>query len=83
MVDLSDEMDELARALGTPTGAGERLVQFVAADPGEGVSTLARAFAFKAAEKARRGVWLIELDLMGGGQYGEIASDPEDYGFLG
>jgi hypothetical protein len=83
VVDLSDEMEELAEALAPATGAGARLVQFVAADPGEGVSTVARAFALKAAERAKRAVWLIELDLMGGVQYGEIAADPEHYGFLG
>ena len=76
-------MEDLARALQPPSGAGARLVQFVAADPGEGVSTIARAFALKLAGAARKGVWLIELDLMRGGQYADLAADLETHGFLG
>ena len=76
-------MEDLARALEPPPGGGARLVQFVAAEPGEGVSTIARAVALRLAAGARKGVWLIELDLMRGGQYAEIAADPGSYGFLG
>jgi hypothetical protein len=83
MVDLSDEMSDLARALGPGGGNSARLVQFVAGEPGEGASTCAREFARVVAEGATRGVWLIELDLMRGEQYTAISEDPETYGFLG
>jgi len=83
MVDLSDEMFDLARALGPATGDSARLVQFVSGESGEGTSTCAREFARVVAERAVKGVWLIELDLMRGDQYAAISEDPETYGFVG
>ncbi len=83
MVDLASEMAELLHALGPSPGAEGRVVQFVAASAGEGVSTVAREFARLASERSRRGVWLVELDVMSGEQYAAIAADPERYGFIG
>jgi len=83
MSDLSTEMEALAERLGPAPGAVARLVQFVAAEPGEGTSTLARAFALEVARTAIRPVWLIELDLMRGEQHSLISAEPEVYGRLG
>ena len=83
MVDLASEMAELLHALGPPPGGRGRVVQFVAATAGEGSSTVAREFARLASERTRRGVWLVELDVMSGEQYAAIAADPERYGFIG
>lgn len=76
-------MAALAERLGPAPGAVARVVQFVAAEPGEGVSTLARAFAVEVARTALRPVWLVELDLMRGEQHGLIHGDVEAYGRLG
>ena len=59
------------------------MVQFVAPEGGAGTSTIARAFAMQMAERARRGVWLVELDLMKGEQHEVIATDRETYGRMG
>ena len=83
MSDLSSEMAALAERLGPAPGAVARMVQFVAAEPGEGTSTLARAFALEMARTAIRPVWLIELDLMRGEQHHLISAEPEVYGRLG
>lgn len=85
MVDLSSEMAELWARLGfAEEGAGPgQVVQFVSAQAGEGVSTVAREFARFAAARARRGVWLIELDLLRAAQFNAIAVCPELYGELG
>jgi len=93
MVDLSKDMAALLERLdwgpagqgGAGPGPGDlgRVVQFVGAGPGEGVSTVAREFARVAAPRARRGVWLIELDLMKGDQHVAIEADPRLYGTLG
>ena len=90
MVDLSAEMAELSNRLGLAGDARSRgafrpahVLQFVAADPGEGVSTVAREFARHVAPGARRGVWLVELDLLSGRQFDAVAAAPELYGELG
>jgi Mrp family chromosome partitioning ATPase len=88
MVDLSKDMAALLERLDWgPSGQGPRglgrIVQFVGAEPGEGVSTVAREFARVAAPRVRRGVWLIELDLMRGDQHAAIEADPRLYGPLG
>jgi hypothetical protein len=84
MIDLSSEAAALEAALGPPFRPGVgRVVQFVSAERGEGTSTVAREFARHLCQKSRRGVWLVELDLMRGDQYASIAADPEHYGFLG
>jgi len=83
MSDLSSEMAALADRLGPAPGAVARLVQFVAPEPGEGASTLARAFAAEVAKTAVKPVWLVELDLMKGEQHGIIGAETEAYGRLG
>ena len=87
MVDLSSEMSTLAAglsaAVGVRPGGGGRVLQFVSAERGEGTSTVAREFARLVSQRAKMGVWLVELDLLKGEQYAAIASDPERYGFLG
>jgi len=82
MSDVSSEMASLAERLGPAPGVVARRVQFVAAEPGEGTSTLARAFAVEVARTALRPVWLIELDLMRGEQHQLISMEPEVYGRL-
>ena len=75
MLDLSAEMAELWTSLGASPGGGRgRVVEFIAAREGEGVSTVAREFAFYAARTMRRRVWLIDLDLMGQSQAQVIAA---------
>jgi Mrp family chromosome partitioning ATPase len=64
MRDLRADLKELHRALSqTPATEGGRTVMFMSARSGEGVSSVAAAFAMLAAEQARRPVWLIDLDL--------------------
>jgi len=83
MSDLSSEMAGLAERLGPAPGAVARVVQFVAAEPQEGTSTLARAFAVEMAQSAVKPVWLVELDLMRGEQHALISEAAEAYGPLG
>jgi hypothetical protein len=83
MVDLSSEMATLAARLGPPPGAVARVIQFTAPTSGAGVSTVAREFCRHVAASARKGVWLVELDLMKGEQYDYIAADRESYGRIG
>jgi hypothetical protein len=83
MVDLSAEMAELWTSLGAPPGGRGRLVEFIAAREGEGVSTVAREFALYAARTMRRRVWLVDLDLMGQTQAAAIARDAKRFGALG
>jgi hypothetical protein len=83
MVDLTSEMAQLWTALGAPSVGGARAIQFVAASTGEGASTVAREFAYFAARRAPRPVWLVDLDLMNSPQHRAIAADPGRYGVLG
>jgi Mrp family chromosome partitioning ATPase len=83
MVNLTAEMAQLWASLGPPVQGHGRVVQFVAATKGEGASTIAREFARFAAGRSARPVWLVDLDLMGPGQHGAIAAEPERYGLLG
>jgi hypothetical protein len=83
MVDLSSDMAELCGRLAAVPGGPGRVLQFVSAQAGEGVSTVAREFARFAAQDARRGVWLVELDLFRSAHFDAIATDPETYGELG
>jgi hypothetical protein len=82
-MDLAAEMATLAERLGPPPGAAARIVQFVAPQAGTGTSTIAREFARHVARTARKGVWLVELDLMKGEQYDHIADDRETFGRIG
>src|SRR5579871_5878753 len=83
MLDLSAEMAELWGSLGAPPSGRGRLVEFIAARDGEGVSTVAREFAFHAARTLGRRVWLIDLDLMGQTQAAAVARAQGRYGELG
>lgn len=83
MVDLSADMHALAERLGPPPADGARVLQFVSARTGEGASTVAREFCRAVAPRARRGVWLVELDLMSGAQFDAVAAAPDLYGELG
>ena len=83
MVDLTAEMAQLLASLGPARPGQARVVQFVAATSGEGTSTVARELARFAAGRARRPVWLIDLDLMNAPQYTAVAADPARYGALG
>ena len=82
-MDLSAEMAELWESLGAPPSGRPLAVEFIAAREGEGVSTIAREFAFHLARRERRRVWLIDLDLMGQSQAQVIADDPVRFGELG
>ena len=56
MKDLRADLKDLHRALAqTPATDGGRTVMFISARSGEGVSSVAAAFALLAAEQARRG----------------------------
>src|SRR6185312_8795586 len=83
MVDLTAEMAQLWTALGAPSAGPPRAIQFVAASAGEGASTVAREFALFAARRARRAVWLVDLDLMNAPQHHAIEAEAQRYGMLG
>ena len=83
MVDLTSEMAQLWASL-EPAAIGQgRVIQFAAAAAGEGTSTVAREFARFAAGRARKPVWLVDLDLNGAAQYRAVAAEPARYGPLG
>lgn len=83
MVDLTAEMAELWTSLGAPPRGRAMTIEFIAARDGEGVSTVAREFAFHAARRVGRRVWLVDLDLMGQTQATGIDRDRVRYGELG
>lgn len=83
MVDLTAEMAGLWSALGPPRGARGRVIQIVAANSGEGTSTVARELARLAAVRARRPVWLVDADLFNQTQLDCVASMPDRFGRLG
>jgi Mrp family chromosome partitioning ATPase len=67
---LHDEMARLFAVLNPPLNEGRgRVLQFVAAQPGEGVSTIAREFARVAALQSPDNVLLLDLNTTGQGQY--------------
>ena len=82
-VDLSTEMDALWRTLGPASPGRGRVVQFVSATSGEGVSTITREFAFHAAQRAKKPVWLVELDLFKASQQAFVAEHARRYGEMG
>ncbi|MGH7015604.1 MAG: transcriptional regulator, partial [Caulobacteraceae bacterium] len=82
-VDLDAEMGELWRSLGAAPPGRARAVLFTAAAPAEGVSTIAREFAFWAARRASRRVWLVDMDLDLSPQASIIAAQSARYGQLG
>ncbi|HEX5378943.1 MAG TPA: sugar kinase, partial [Phenylobacterium sp.] len=79
MVDLSAEMADLWSALGAPAPGRARVVQIVAARQGEGASTVARELAHFAASRARRSVWLVDLDLLAATQHAAFAAEADRY----
>jgi Mrp family chromosome partitioning ATPase len=83
MVDLSAEMADLWASLGAPAAGRARVVQLIAARRREGTSTVARELAFHAAKRAPKGVWLVDLDLLGGTQHAALQADAARYGPLG
>lgn len=83
MIDLSQEMSELWTRIGPPPTGRCKVLQFVAARSGEGVSTVAREFARVAAAQTTRPVWLVDLDLWANAQVQAIGRAPQRYGALG
>lgn len=83
MVDLTSEMSGLWAALGPAPAHRGRVVAFVAATTGEGVSTVAREYARLAAVRARKPVWLIDGDLNQQGQLEAVGADSDRFGALG
>ncbi len=84
MVDLSDEMADLWASLGAPAVGRARVIQVIAARRGEGTSTVARELAFHAAKRGGpKGVWLVDLDLLGGTQHEVLGAGAGRYGALG
>jgi Mrp family chromosome partitioning ATPase len=82
-VDLSAEMQTLLRSLGPSSADRGRVIQFVSAASGEGTSTIAREFALCAAQRSRRPVWLIDLDVFGLTQQRAAAKQTKRFGELG
>ena len=76
-------MAGLWAALGPAPQHRGRVIQFVSAGTGEGVSTVAREFSRLAAVRARKPVWLIDGDLLQQGQLEAAAAEPERFGRLG
>ncbi|MCA8903166.1 MAG: hypothetical protein KDA53_18160 [Hyphomonas sp.] len=65
MHDLRSDLTKLWRAASRLAPAsGGRTVMFVAAEAGEGTSSVAASFALMAAEQATRTAWLVDLDFM-------------------
>jgi Mrp family chromosome partitioning ATPase len=83
MVDLTSEMAGLLAALGPAPSYRGRVIQFVSAAAGEGVSTVSREFARLAAVRARKPVWLVDADLDQQGQQEAIAGQEARFGRLG
>jgi len=80
MVDLTREMADLMSALGKPQGSRGRVLMFVSAFSGEGVSTMAREYARCEAAFAKKPVWLIDADLHAQSQMKALADDPARFG---
>jgi Mrp family chromosome partitioning ATPase len=76
-------MAQLWTSLGPPPQDRARVIQFTSAISGEGTSTVAREFARYCARRARRPVWLVDLDLGASGQYHAVAGDSARFGALG
>jgi Mrp family chromosome partitioning ATPase len=83
MVDLTAEMAQLWASLRAPWRGQTRIVQFAAARSGEGTSTIAREFAYYAAPRVQRPVWLVDADLLESPQQNTIAARTGRYGGLG
>ena len=67
MKDLRKDLTETWRvATRAPVDSGGRMIMFMSALEREGTSSVAASFAMLAAQRARKGVWLVDLNLMGG-----------------
>lgn len=82
-IDLGEEMAALWSSLGAVGPERGRVVQFVSATSGEGASTIAREFAFYAAQRARRPVWLVDLDIFGATQHQAVNANLNRFGPCG
>ncbi len=80
MVDLTREMADLMAALGRPQSPRGRVLMFVSAFTGEGVSTVAREYARCEAAFARKPVWLVDADLRRQTQMIELGGDAARFG---
>lgn len=83
MVDLTAEMAGLWSALGAGPDHRGRLIMFVGAISGEGVSTVSREFARIAAVRAAKPVWLVDADLSHQSQQFHLAQNPDRFGRAG
>ena len=65
MRDLREDLDPVWRATARMSSAapGGRVIMFVAARAGEGVTSMATSFACMAARRCDKPVWLVDLDL--------------------
>ena len=82
MVDLTTEMAGLWAALGPAPAHRGRVLQFVAAESGEGTSTVAREFGRLAAVRTQKPVWLVDADLSQQGQLSSVKAQPDRFGRL-
>ncbi len=80
MVDLTKEMADLMSALGRPQTRRGRVLMFVSAFSGEGVSTVAREYARCEAAFAKRPVWLVDADLGRQGQMKALTGESHRFG---
>lgn len=74
MKDLGREMAVVNRQLArSGLAEGGRLVMFISARRGEGVSSVASSAALEAAQHVQRPAWLIDLDVMGNRMFNAFA----------
>tara|TARA_B100000678_G_scaffold291608_1_gene309701 strand:+ start:2106 stop:2810 length:705 start_codon:yes stop_codon:yes gene_type:complete len=70
MMDIRSDMAGAVRALErVSSGAGGRSVMLIGSNGGEGVSSAAASLAVLLSGRSSRGTWLIDLNLLGNGQY--------------
>ena len=70
MIDLRTELSELTRTVDRLPGRDRgRTLMVIGADPGVGASSVAASLSVLLAGRATRASWLIDLDLMGNGQF--------------
>jgi len=64
MKDLRSDISNIWRTAARLSGPGSaRAVMFIAAQSGEGVTSIASSFSLIASKRARRMAWLVDLDL--------------------
>ena len=65
MRDLREDLDPVWRATArlSSAGPGGRVIMFVSARSGEGVTSMAASFACMAARRSDKPAWLVDLDL--------------------